>query len=55
MLDILERSNLFLIPLDDKRQWYRYHRLFAEVLMAHLLETAATGSIQPAFAGKCVV
>ena len=38
MLDELERSNLFLIPLDDQRQWYRYHHLFAEVLQAHLLE-----------------
>ena len=38
MLDILERSNLFLIPLDDKRQWYRYHHLFAEVLQTHLME-----------------
>jgi LuxR family maltose regulon positive regulatory protein len=38
MLDILERNNLFLIPLDDKRQWYRYHHLFADVLQAHLME-----------------
>jgi ATP/maltotriose-dependent transcriptional regulator MalT len=38
MLDILERSNLFLIPLDDQRQWYRYHRLFADVLQAHLTD-----------------
>ncbi len=38
MLDALERSNLFLIPLDDQRQWYRYHRLFADVLQTHLLE-----------------
>jgi LuxR family maltose regulon positive regulatory protein len=38
MLDILERSNLFLIPLDDKRRWYRYHHLFAEVLQTHLAE-----------------
>ena len=38
VLDILERSNLFLIPLDDERQWYRYHHLFAEVLQAHLVE-----------------
>jgi LuxR family transcriptional regulator, maltose regulon positive regulatory protein len=38
MLDALEHSNLFLIPLDDKRQWYRYHHLFAEVLLAHLQE-----------------
>jgi LuxR family maltose regulon positive regulatory protein len=35
----LERRNLFLIPLDDQRQWYRYHHLFAEVLQTHLLET----------------
>ncbi len=38
-LDILERSNLFLIPLDDKRQWHRYHRLFADVLQMHLMES----------------
>jgi LuxR family maltose regulon positive regulatory protein len=38
MLDVLERSNLFLIPLDDHRQWYRYHHLFAEVLQARLLD-----------------
>jgi LuxR family maltose regulon positive regulatory protein len=36
MLDALERANLFVIPLDDKRQWYRYHHLFAEVLQARL-------------------
>ncbi len=34
----LERANLFLVPLDDRRQWYRYHHLFADVLQAHLLE-----------------
>jgi len=39
ILDTLERRNLFLIPLDDQRQWYRYHHLFAEVLQTHLLET----------------
>ena len=38
MLDTLERSNLFLIPLDDKRQWYRYHHLFADVLRMHVIE-----------------
>ncbi|HMQ56650.1 MAG TPA: helix-turn-helix transcriptional regulator, partial [Anaerolineae bacterium] len=37
-LEALERGNLFVIPLDDKRHWYRYHHLFAEVLRAHLLE-----------------
>ena len=38
MLETLERGNLFVIPLDDQRQWYRYHHLFAEVLQAHLQE-----------------
>ncbi len=38
MLEILERSNLFLVPLDDQCQWYRYHHLFAEVLQAFLGE-----------------
>ena len=37
-LESLDRSNLFLIPLDDRRQWYRYHHLFADVLRAHLLD-----------------
>jgi LuxR family maltose regulon positive regulatory protein len=37
-LEALERGNLFLVPLDDRRQWYRYHHLFADVLRAHLLE-----------------
>ncbi len=34
----LERANLFLVPLDDRRRWYRYHHLFADVLRAHLGE-----------------
>ena len=33
----LERANLFLIPLDDRREWYRYHELFADVLRNRLL------------------
>lgn len=32
LLDRLEAANLFLFPLDRRREWYRYHRLFAEVL-----------------------
>ena len=32
----LEQANLFLIPLDDERRWYRYHHLFAEVLHQRL-------------------
>jgi ATP/maltotriose-dependent transcriptional regulator MalT len=36
VLEELERGNFFVVPLDDQRQWYRYHHLFAEVLAAHL-------------------
>ena len=32
----LERTNLFVIPLDDERQWYRYHHLFADLLQSIL-------------------
>jgi LuxR family maltose regulon positive regulatory protein len=39
MLEQLERINLFLIPLDEHRQWYRYHHLFAEFLQERLLHT----------------
>jgi len=38
MLDRLDRANLFLVPLDDRRVWYRYHHLFADVLRARLLD-----------------
>jgi len=38
MLDALERANLFVIPLDEQRQWFRYHHLFADVLRARLRE-----------------
>ncbi len=36
MLETLERANLFTIPLDEERQWYRYHRLFADFLRNRL-------------------
>jgi LuxR family maltose regulon positive regulatory protein len=38
MLEALDRKNLFVVPLDDRRRWYRYHHLFAEVLQTHLLD-----------------
>jgi LuxR family maltose regulon positive regulatory protein len=37
ILAALQRGNFFVIPLDDKRHWYRYHHLFAEVLHLHLM------------------
>jgi len=36
-LEALERGNFFLIPMDDKHHWYRYHHLFADVLLMHLM------------------
>ena len=38
LLEQLDRSNLFVVPLDANRHWYRYHHLFADVLRAHLVE-----------------
>ena len=38
MLAALDRGNLFLVALDDRRRWYRYHQLFADVLQARLLD-----------------
>jgi LuxR family transcriptional regulator, maltose regulon positive regulatory protein len=37
-LEALDRGNLFVVPLDDRRQSYRYHHLFADVLRARLAE-----------------
>lgn len=37
VLESLERQNLFIVPLDDNRRWFRYHHLFADVLHARLL------------------
>jgi ATP/maltotriose-dependent transcriptional regulator MalT len=36
MLEKLERANLFLVPLDDERRWYRFHHLFGDLLRAQL-------------------
>ena len=36
-LETLQRGNFFIIPLDDRRHWYRYHHLFADVLRMNLM------------------
>ncbi|MDQ1739910.1 MAG: hypothetical protein QOE53_1562, partial [Pseudonocardiales bacterium] len=41
MLEALDRANLFVVPLDDSRRWYRYHHLFADLLRTHLLDSRA--------------
>jgi LuxR family transcriptional regulator, maltose regulon positive regulatory protein len=39
IIDVLQRENLFVVPLDDNRQWFRYHHLFAQVLRGQLART----------------
>lgn len=39
IIDMLERENLFVVPLDENRQWFRYHHLFAQVLQSQLTRT----------------
>jgi LuxR family maltose regulon positive regulatory protein len=45
ILESLEHANLFLIPLDAERHWYRYHHLFAEVLYNRLRQTQRTDTL----------
>jgi LuxR family maltose regulon positive regulatory protein len=42
ILEQLARANLFILPLDDQGQWYRYHRLFADLLRHHLQQIPPT-------------
>ena len=39
-LEYLERANLFIVPLDNERRWYRYHHLFAELLRQRLQQSS---------------
>jgi LuxR family maltose regulon positive regulatory protein len=41
MLAYLERTNLFVVPLDTQQRWYRYHRLFADLLRQQLQQQGA--------------
>ena len=43
-LEDLERANLFIVPLDNERRWYRYHHLFAELLRQRLHQSASSGN-----------
>lgn len=44
-LETLERANLFIIPLDSERRWYRYHHLFGELLRQRLTQTMSEAGI----------
>jgi LuxR family maltose regulon positive regulatory protein len=43
-LKYLERANLFIVPLDNERRWYRYHHLFAELLRQRLYQSVNTAA-----------
>lgn len=45
MLEYLEQANLFIVPLDNQRQWYRYHHLFADLLRYRLQREQAAPAI----------
>jgi LuxR family maltose regulon positive regulatory protein len=46
MLEYLERSNLFVVPLDDERRWYRYHHLFTDLLKSTLRQRRSADEIR---------
>ena len=41
-LEYLERANLFIVPLDNERRWYRYHHLFADLLRQRLHQSGTS-------------
>ena len=43
-LEHLEQANLFIVPLDNERRWYRYHHLFADLLRQRLQPSAASSA-----------
>jgi LuxR family maltose regulon positive regulatory protein len=45
MLERLQRDNLFTVPLDDERHWYRYHHLFGDLLRKRLGQTTPPGRL----------
>jgi LuxR family transcriptional regulator, maltose regulon positive regulatory protein len=44
LLEELERANLFIVPLDNERRWYRYHHLFADLLRQRLYQSTASST-----------
>lgn len=46
ILDLLDRANLFLVPLDNERRWYRYHHLFSELLRQSLQHSTEESEIE---------
>jgi LuxR family maltose regulon positive regulatory protein len=46
LLERLDQANLFIVPLDNRRRWYRYHHLFADLLRQRLAEAANSQEIR---------
>jgi len=46
ILEMLEKNNMFVIPLDDERNWYRYHHLFADLLKQRLQQRGKADIIE---------
>lgn len=46
VLNTLERANLFLVPLDNRREWFRYHQLFASLLYQRLVDSSDAETIK---------
>lgn len=44
-LETIERANLFIIPLDNERRWYRYHHLFGDLLRHRLLQSGTISTV----------
>ena len=44
-LEYLQRANLFIVPQDDERRWYRYHHLFGDLLRKRLRQSLPPGGI----------
>ena len=44
LLEYLEQANLFIVPLDNERRWYRYHHLFAELLRQRWKQSLASSA-----------
>jgi len=45
VLEMLEQANLFVVPLDNRRQWYRYHHMFADLLRHRLRATVGSAGV----------
>ena len=52
-LEQLEGTNLFIVPLDDERRWYRYHHLFSSVLRHYLEQEVGAQGLLPLHQRAC--